>query len=390
MPEQFTWAVISGEYPPQAGGVADYTHKLAQALAASGDEVHVFAPPVRGPNPDVPFPVHRLVDRFGARGLGQLHVTLQQLPRPRIALVQFVPQSFGVHGGNLPFGLWLRWLKGYPLWIMFHEYAITDDPGLSAARRAQAAGTRLVAWLAARAADLAFVSTPAWTPRVRAAAGDVQVHWLPVCSNISTGTDKSRVRRLSSEFRTGGVTGIFAHFGTYRMVDTCASLRVIIPALLQDTARRFILLGRGSNEFANSIIEQAPHLGDRVLGCGALPPDVLADHLAAVDVLVQPFGEGVTARRGSVLAGLGLGVPTVTTDGSMTESFWHSSRALIMVPAGDDAALVKAATALIQDTDKLRSVSIEARMTYSRYFAISRTVEALRCHASAAVMKVHS
>ena len=37
-----TWQVITGEYPPQPGGVGDYTAQVAAGLAAAGDEVHVL------------------------------------------------------------------------------------------------------------------------------------------------------------------------------------------------------------------------------------------------------------------------------------------------------------------------------------------------------------
>jgi len=43
-----TWAIITGEYPPQAGGVSDYTRIVAEALVAAGDEVHVWTPAVSG------------------------------------------------------------------------------------------------------------------------------------------------------------------------------------------------------------------------------------------------------------------------------------------------------------------------------------------------------
>ena len=35
-------ALLSGEYPPQPGGVGDYTRHLGQALLARGHEVFVF------------------------------------------------------------------------------------------------------------------------------------------------------------------------------------------------------------------------------------------------------------------------------------------------------------------------------------------------------------
>ena len=38
------WHIITGEYPPQPGGVSDYTRLVAEGLAAAGDAVTVWAP----------------------------------------------------------------------------------------------------------------------------------------------------------------------------------------------------------------------------------------------------------------------------------------------------------------------------------------------------------
>ena len=39
------WVILTGEYPPQSGGVSDYTRLVVEGLAAVGDEVAVYAPP---------------------------------------------------------------------------------------------------------------------------------------------------------------------------------------------------------------------------------------------------------------------------------------------------------------------------------------------------------
>ena len=105
----FAGEIITGEYPPQSGGVADYTRLVARGLAAAGDEVHVWAPAVPGPEPDDPgVTVHRLPGRFGPQGLAALDAGLRRLPGPARILVQYVPHAFGWKAMNVPFCLWLR------------------------------------------------------------------------------------------------------------------------------------------------------------------------------------------------------------------------------------------------------------------------------------------
>src|SRR5688572_2254207 len=38
------WTIITGEYPPQSGGVSDYTCMLAHALAQDAEAVDVWCP----------------------------------------------------------------------------------------------------------------------------------------------------------------------------------------------------------------------------------------------------------------------------------------------------------------------------------------------------------
>ena len=71
------WHVLTGEYPPVPGGVADYTQLVARGLAAAGDAVNVWTPqapwslssPVLSPSDDDGVTVRRLPDHFGARSL---------------------------------------------------------------------------------------------------------------------------------------------------------------------------------------------------------------------------------------------------------------------------------------------------------------------------------
>ena len=64
------WHLITGEYPPDIGGVGDYTRLLGDALSRCGDEVHVWAPPGFSSADDTgAVRVHRLPDHFGPRSM---------------------------------------------------------------------------------------------------------------------------------------------------------------------------------------------------------------------------------------------------------------------------------------------------------------------------------
>src|ERR1700758_2263118 len=99
-----TWHIVTGEYPPDPGGVSDYTRLVALGLAARGDGVHVWAPAGAddGAQAEGGVEVHRLPGGFGPRTLDALSRGLAGAGAGQI-LVQYVPQGFGMRGMNLPF-----------------------------------------------------------------------------------------------------------------------------------------------------------------------------------------------------------------------------------------------------------------------------------------------
>ena len=112
------WGIVTGEYPPQRGGVGDYSALIANRLASMGEGVSVWAPRVRrAPGVDVEgnVAVHRLRDGFGVRSLATLGKEIDRHGAPRVWLVQYVPQAFGYRGMNLAFCVWLA-RRREPVW----------------------------------------------------------------------------------------------------------------------------------------------------------------------------------------------------------------------------------------------------------------------------------
>ena len=96
------WHFLTAEYPPEPGGVADYTRLLATALATRGEVVHVWAPSTERDDPeDQGVLVHRL-SGFGPRGLRELDEGLRALPGPRRLFVQYVPTALRAPGHERP------------------------------------------------------------------------------------------------------------------------------------------------------------------------------------------------------------------------------------------------------------------------------------------------
>jgi hypothetical protein len=323
--------------------------------------------------------VHRLPGRFGARGLAELDAALGRSARPFRLLVQYVPHMYGCKAMNVAFCAWLWRRRALRPWVMFHEVAFPCAWRQPLRHNLLGAVNRLMAGLVARAAERVFVSTPAWEPLLgRLAPRREPPTWLPVPSNVATEADPSAVAAVRGRVSPSPGAVLLGHFGTFGGA-IAAGLAAALPPLLGTSPRRAALLvGRGSEQFAARLLAAHPDLAGRVVAAGALEAAAVAAHLSACDLLVQPYPDGATGRRGSLMAGLSLGLPVVTTLGRDTEPIWRKLDLAALAPDGDSAALVAEAERLLADPDESRRLGERGRAGYRSYFSIDRTVQALR------------
>ena len=375
------WQIVTGEYPPQTGGVSDYTRLVARGLADAGDRVDVWAPPSGGGDDprDPGVVVHRLPDRFGPWSLARLGQFLDARPRPRRLLVQYVPHAFGWKAANLPFCLWLRSRRRDGVWVMFHEVAFASEPGQRAAHRALGAVTRRMAKLVARSAERTFVAIPAWRPMLESIVGaKVDAGWLPIPSGIPVVADPDAVRALRASY--AGRSALVGHFGTYG--DLIAPmLEAVVPALLSTADCRLLLLGHGSAAARAALAARLPALAERIAAAGSLSSADVSRHLQACDVMLQPYPDGVSSRRTSAMAALSHGRALVTTAGALTEPIWSERAAAALVPAGDSTALAAAAARLVGDSAARTELAARGAHVYDERFDLRHTIAALRADA---------
>src|SRR5439155_8453027 len=142
-------------------------------------------------------------------------------------------------------------------------------------------------------------------------------------------------------------------------------------------------IGRGSSEFVEDFVSSYPNLVTQLIATGGLPSDEAAAHLAACDVLVQPFIDGITCRRTSAMAGLALGVPTVSTRGPLTEPMWEESQSVIIAD-NEPIALANAIQRLVDEPTERQSLSLHGSEMYMREFNLGIIVARLRGSANTA------
>lgn len=391
------WFIITGEYPPQPGGISDYTRGVAAALVAAGDEVQIWTGPLPAgiaPVPDADgVAVHRTSDHFGRRARAGIARAWNALPAGTRVLLQYEPWSFGFKGVNLPFAWWVHRQcarrADVPMDVMFHEVA-TGGPKLKEYVHGRL--TILMAAWVARAARRVFMSVTVWEPVLRPLLRQEQRPvWLPVPSNVpravevggqdghpGAASEALRARLFSAagvEEKEGLLLG---HFSTFRG-EIPKMLRAMLPTLLANPAMVLLLLGRGGAAFAAAAVEIEPSMKRRMIAAGELTLEEIAAYLAACDLMVQPYSDGISSRRTTAMAGLNQGCPIVTNTGHCSDpGVWQASKAVRLVDSVDPAHIAAAAVELMDRPDERAILRKRAREFYDERFSVSQTVKILR------------
>jgi glycosyltransferase involved in cell wall biosynthesis len=373
------WAFITGEYPPQPGGVSDYTRQVAEALVAAGDEVHVFAPPCSQPDlSNQKVRVHRLSGRYSLPDLRALGQHLNRLPRRTGLVVQYVPQGFGCHGANLPLCGWLLARRRERLTVMVHEVAVDVGPHESLRLNLLGILQRIMAGLLLLAADRRFIAIPGWRNRLRPVNWvRAKLEWLPIPSNVATTVDQEQVRLVRNRYGIPADVPLLGHFGTFH--QSAPLLESILPPMTEQISRcHWLLIGPRSQEFAADVMTRHPTAAGRLHATGRLSAVEVSQCLVACDVAVQPYTDGLSSRRGSTMASLALGVPVVSNRGHSTEEFWDSEGAVFIPADSGPEAFATAAIRILADTQLRAELSRRAADIYDRRFSLRHTVTRLR------------
>ncbi len=393
LPKATCWHIITCEYPPQAGGVSDYTKLIAGELAAAGDEVHVWCPgteqrsEVSGQRSKeregerVTVFVHREFGTFAPGDLRRVGRMLDEFPEPRRLLVQWVPQGYGYRSMNVAFCRWL-WRRAKHkhdrIELMVHEPFLSFGEG-SRKQDLAAAVHRLMVTILLRAASQVWVTIPDWEKQLRPLSrnGNTSFGWLPVPSNIPVVDDPDGVAKIRARYALNDGS-LIGHFGAYDKYLTNMMLE-LLPLLLNGPKNTsVILLGKGSLELRDRLIEAHHELTNSLHATGTLAAEDLSRHISACDVMLQPYQDGVSGRRTSVMSALAHGIPVVTTRGKATEDCWLESPAMKLVEAGNTHELYQAVQRVLLNVSKRDRPDLDSKKFYAEFFDVKRTVSRLR------------
>jgi glycosyltransferase involved in cell wall biosynthesis len=342
--------LVTGEYPPDQGGVGDFTTQLGRALADLGHEVHVITGKLQIPNPksqEAPVVVHRVVEGWGwecwrqvlrvAQELGVEVLNLQyQAAAYRMhPAINFVPPSH-----DRP-----------PVVATFHDLNV---PYLFP--KAGSLRWHVVRMLARRA-DGVIVTNREDYLRLEGDIPSARLSLIPIGSNVPPvpppGYDRDAER---ARWGVGPGDLLLGYFGFLNESKGGEELMQALALLVERGVPAHLLMvgGRlGSSDPTNrAYADQVEHLitdlglDERVHWTGYTGPEQVSAGLLATDACVLPYRDGVSFRRGTLHACLAHGRAVVTTRPAVPLPEVHDGENMLLAEPRDPQALADAAMRL--------------------------------------------
>lgn len=324
MAQQLRVLLISGEYPPEVGGVGDYTQQLSDALRARGYAVSVLTGRKAAPAMSDP-QVLRCAPGWGWRFWQSAPGLITRLA-PTVVHIQYQTGAYGMHPAIDLLPWRLRRLQQRPaIVVTAHDLRL---PYLlpKADRLRRWVTTRLLsdadALIVTNAADAAALrsAAPAGRELYRPPRALTNPLWtIPIGSNIAPAPPPGYERaawRQQHGLRDDEV--LIAYFGL--LSRTKGVLPLLLTLARLEPRYRLLIIGgaapqpddqRYAAEVQQLIVAQS--LAERVAITGPCAPAEVSAHLLAADLVALPFTDGASYRRGSLLAALAHARPTITT-----------------------------------------------------------------------------
>jgi glycosyltransferase involved in cell wall biosynthesis len=366
---------VTGEYPPMQGGVGAYTAELGAALQALDCRVSVLTS-TQGARSDLTATGERtervacypVIPQWGwgtARAVAHwadrlqvdwIHVQYQTAAYAMHPAINFAPQSWR-----------RRWQVAWTYHDLLPMYLFPK------------AGRWLRRWMTERPglySDLTVVTNEG--DRLQLAGRAPCLAKIPIGSNIAGGRatagNRAARRRKRSLPAEGLVVGYFGFLnrskGGLTLIETLARLVQSVPDA------RLLMIGEqvGASDPSNYAYLQeveariaALGLQDRVSWTGRQSESEVSADLAAIDLLLMPYEDGASLRRGTLMAGLAHGCAIVTTYPQAPLPELLEGRDLLYVPPGDGAAMAAAVLHLWQKPEVYAALRAAA-FAASRHF----------------------
>lgn len=357
------------------GGVGAFTQELGRALHAAGHDIHIITsraarPPQSGPQSQslgetfrklsdihepVPIPIGQLHARGRRWRWAEMTMIADLVSRYEFDVVNVQYQASAFNMRSLAINL-LPWrLRGMTRTVVtFHDLRV---PYLFP--KAGRLRTQAVRMMAKRADGVIVTNRP---------DGDQLRTWgvepvaeIPIGSNIAVHQPNHiELHEARDDLQLPDTSVLLAYFG---FVNESKGIDTLIEALGRLPKKvHLVCIGghlgasdAGNNRLFLERIKQlidVYKLGDRVHWTGFLSDRRVSTYFELADVVVLPYKDGVSLRRGTLMAAMAHGRPIISTIPTHPPELLTDGENIRLVPPENAAALAGMISDLIGDDDQ--------------------------------------
>ncbi len=352
-------AILGGDtcFEVQGDGVRDYACRFGGALQETGRfDVDLFWRRTTGSWGCA----HGDTTKYG----GETSDPWRLLPGYAAVILQYDMFRFDRRG----FAPWLpyrlarlrRAAPGTRIAVMMHEL---HSPFLGWKWRLKYGWQRVQQFAMRLSTDVFFCAVEPWTEELARKRPARPALHLPVASNLP---DRRHAREWE-RLRLGADRGtiVIAAFGTDASAWRLLDYLVHAVNTVAQSGRKLVFLNLGGNTPKLSGIRDDVH----VYQPGFLPAEAIAEAIAATDIFLAPFADGVSARRTTLMAAMQHGVAIVGTDGVYTDRLLREAHhALRLAPMADPDAFARQVLRLATNPDERLALGRGARTLYEEQF----------------------
>jgi glycosyltransferase involved in cell wall biosynthesis len=381
--------LIFPAYPPYPDAIGEYMAWLAAALRQEGvaaravcaREQSIAGRVLRTGGSEEFLDPANVIKGFSLRRPEELVETFRSDP-PAVAVLQYNPFAWGVRGW-FP-GLIRAWRQlgqkcpAVARVTMFHELWT-----LSASWKARLMKVyqKPEAIAIARASHYHCFSCDRWYRMLRQSVPDVPARVIPVGNNIPvTPISATEAKERLGIPVSSPVLGLMGTGHPSRRFDLVVAAFRATHAVHPDA--RLLYIGPDRQALATAFGSQASLKKFSVIADGWADSLEASRRLAAVDLYLCPFSDGVSCRRGSFITGLAHGLVCLSTrtkytDPVLLEASERGCEGLHLVDEQDRDGFARKAVALVKSRRAANPAMNEARDRFQQVFAWNTIAKSL-------------
>jgi glycosyltransferase involved in cell wall biosynthesis len=348
--------LITGEYPPDQGGVGDFTHELGQSLASLGYDIHVITHASRreqgaGGKSQGALTAHRVIEHWGWGCWGQI-VALAEALSLDVLNVQYQAAAYDMHPAiNVVPG------RERPLVVAtFHDLKVPYlFPKAGPVRR-------WVVHALARRSDGAIVTNREDYVQLEKKVNSKRLSLIPIGSNIPPNPPPGYDRDAERErWGVGPDDLLLGYFGFLNESKGGEELVRALALLVERGLPAHLLMVGGqvgssdptNRAYADRVKRLIADLDitGYVHWSGYARPSLVSAGLLATDVCVLPYRDGVSFRRGTLHACLAHGRAVVTVRPRIDLPEVRDGKNMLLADPRDPRGLAEAVQRLAADPD---------------------------------------